>query len=211
MSISTGQVITWADLATTCYNAIVSCCCNIGNVNNVPLRLRAGNGYLAVASKTYGIADSNSTATSTWYGNGTNLISAVAASTIKNDQKTGEWDVFLSDAKIDSRSNKKITAKELGLAIGLYQQFLAFHVKPIYSRRQVYNTVESQALFQSMKYVTGTCTPKYQLTAIEPTDEPTTTDADITEVLNQSIYWPSNNWGMLDSTNNPVLSRSYLS
>lgn len=207
MAIVTDNIITWADLATTCYNAMVGACCNIDNINNVPTRLKPDSAYLAVKSHSgIGISGSESKWTATWYGDGTNLISSVPASTVSS-----EWNTFLTAAGIDVRSNKVIQAKEVGLVIGLYQQFLAFHLKPIYSTRQVYNTAEAQSLFQSMRYVTGICTPKYTLTAIDPTSNPEVSDADIVNVINQAIYNPGKDWGMLDSINNPVITRSFLS
>ena len=148
MSISTNSVITWADLATKCYNAIVNTCCNIDSYKGVPTRLQNGNGYLAVKSLTVGISGSQSTQTFTWYGNGSNLVTIVTSSTVSS-----EWNNFLSAAGINARSNKVIQAKELGLVIGLYQQFLSYHLKPIYSRRQIYNTVEAQSTFSGTRYV----------------------------------------------------------
>ena len=109
MPISTNSVITWADLAAKCYNAIINTCCNIDSFKGVPTRLQDGNGYLAVKSRTVGIAGSLSTRTFTWYGNGSNLVTIVASSTV-----ISEWNTFLSAAGINVRSNKVIRAKELG-------------------------------------------------------------------------------------------------
>ena len=95
--------------------------------------------------------------------------------------------------------------------MGLYQQFMSYHLKPVYSRRQVYNTVESQAVFQGMRYITGTCTPKYTLTAIDPSNIPDVTDADIISVVRQSFLHDGINYGMWDSEADPVIARCYLS
>lgn len=209
MSINVNERMTWADLATLCYNAMISVCCNIGAyASNVPARLKDGNGG-AVTVKSWGgigIAGSGAKWTAYWYGNGSNLIKIVQASDVSR-----EWSEFLSEAGIDIRSNKVIQAKDTGLAVGLYQQFLAYHLKPVYSIRQVYVTTESQNLFQGIKYVTGVCTPKYKLTPVEPGSAEPVTDADIENIVNQSIFRPGVDWGMLNSTGDPNISRSYLS
>ena len=213
MSILTDNVITWADLVTICYNAITDTCCNIGNINNVPVRLRydpdtPDTDYSALNVKSIsniGVSGSQSKWTATWSAKGTNLISKVDAATVSS-----EWNTFLTAAGIDTRSNKVIQAKDMSLAIGLYQQFLAFHVKPVYSTRKVYNTAEAQSLFQSMKYVTGVCTPKYTLTGINPDTNPDVTNIDIENIVKQAIVNPDVDWGMLDSINDPVITKSYL-
>lgn len=206
MSISAGYTITWSDFATTCYSAIVNACCNIDSFKNVPTRLQNGQGQFAVKTQTTGIPDSQSTQTFTWYANPSNGIALVTSANV-----ISEWNTFLTAAGIDVRSNKIIQAKELGLAIGLYQQFMSYHLKPVYSRRQVYNTVESQTVFQGIRYITGTCTPKYVLTAIDPSNIPEVTDADIISVVRQSFLHDGVNYGMWDSEANPVIARCYLS
>lgn len=206
MSISAGNVITWSDFAATCYSAIVNACCNIDSFKNVPIRLQSGQGQFAVKTRTTGIPGSKSTQTFTWYANPSNGIALVTSANVIN-----EWNTFLTAAGIDVRSNKIIQAKELGLVIGLYQQFMSYHLKPVYSRRQVYNTVESQTVFQGIRYITGTCTPKYTLTAIDPSDVPEVFNTDITRIINESISHDGVSWGMLDAENNPVIARCYLS
>lgn len=206
MAISTNSIITWADLTTKCYNAIINTCCNIDSFKNVPTRLQNGNGYLAVRSITVGISGSKSTQTFTWYGNGSNLVTIVASSTVSS-----EWNNFLSAAGINAHSNKVIQAKELGLAIGLYQQFLSYHLKPIYSRRQIYNTVEAQSTFSGTRYVTGTCTPKYTLTGIDPSSIPEVTNDEIRSMIRQNLFHDGTNYGMIDYENNPSVTRTTLS
>ena len=206
MSISVGNIITWSDFATTCYSAIINTCCNIDSFKNVPTRLQSGQGQLAVKTQTTGVPGSQATQTFTWYANPSNGIAIVTSVNVAN-----EWNTFLTAAGIDVRSNKIIQAKELGLSMGLYQQFMSYHLKPVYSRRQVYNTVESQAVFQGMRYITGTCTPKYTLTAIDPSNIPDVTDADIISVVRQSFLHDGINYGMWDSEADPVIARCYLS
>ena len=206
MAINTDSTITWADLTTKCYNAIINTCCNIDSFKSVPTRLQSGNGYLAVKSITVGISGSKSTKTFTWYGNGSNLVSIVSSSTVSS-----EWNTFLTNAGINTRSNKVIQAKDLGLAIGLYQQFLSYHLKPIYSRRQIYNTVEAQSTFVGTRYVTGTCTPKYKLTAIDPGNIPEVTNAQIQEMIKQNIFHDGVNYGIIDYENNPLPTKTTLS
>jgi len=206
MSISVGNIITWSDFATACYSAIINTCCNIDSFKNVPTRLQSGQGQLAVKTQTTGVPGSQATQTFTWYANPSNGIGIVTSVNVAN-----EWNTFLTAAGIDVRSNKIIQAKELGLSMGLYQQFMSYHLKPVYSRRQVYNTVESQAVFQGMRYITGTCTPKYTLTAIDPSNIPDVTDADIISVVRQSFLHDGVNYGMWDSEADPVIARCYLS
>lgn len=208
MAINTNYIVTWTDLAKICYDAMISVCCNIDNVNNVPFRLREGNGGRITVHSINGIGIRGSKAkwNTAWYGEGANLISSVSALKVNS-----EWDAFLTAAGINSRSNKVLQAKEIGLLVGLYQQFLAFHLKPVYSIREVYKTVEPQELFRGTRYVPGECIPKYTLTGIDPNNVPTISDTDIVEVLRQAIYRPDVDWGMLDSISNPMVSKSFLS
>lgn len=208
MSIATGSVITWSDLTTLMLNSLKSVCCNIDSfASNVPTRLRSGQGQVAVKSLTSSVSGGASAKTNYWYANPSNLITTVTSATVDS-----EWTTFLSAAGINSRSTKIMQAKDLSLTVGLFQQFMSYHLKPVYSRRQIYNTLETNpGVFQGTKYITGTCTPKYTLTAIEPGNIPQVTDSDITNIINQSIYTPGSNWGMLDYTNNPNLHRCYLS
>lgn len=208
MAIASNNTVTWADLTAACIDALKNVCCNIDSfAGNVPMRLKSGQGQVEVKSITTTVSAGGTAQTHRWYANPSNLIYKVTSSTVNS-----EWSEFLSKAGIDARSNKVCQAKEVGLVIGLFQQFMAFHVKRIHSRRQIYNTLETNpGIFQGNKYITGTCTPKYTLTAIEKDNIPEVTDTDITNLINQAIYWPGNNWGMLDSTSNPVLHRCYLS
>lgn len=206
MSINTNSIITWSDLATKCYNAIIDTCCNIDSFKNVPTRLQTGNAYLAVKNLTVGISGSQSTRTFTWYANGENLVAIVPSSTVRS-----EWTTFLTAAGIDVHSNKIIQGKELGLVIGLYQQFLSYHLKPIYSRRQIYNTVEAQSIFSGTRYITGTCTPKYTLSGIDPANIPEVSNAEIQAMIRQNLFHDGINYGIIDYENDPLPTKTTLS
>lgn len=194
MSISSGQLITWADLSSLCLQNIKSSCCNIGNVNNVPTRLRTGQGATLVASTTITAAGQNpsnnvlaegTTTTYNWYAvPKSGLISAVAESTVNS-----EWNTFLSNAGINARSDNLVSAKEVALTVALYQQFISYHIQPISSRRQIYNTVETQSNFNHFKYVTGAVTPKYTLTGYtsETTASSEITNSDLNDIINKNF------------------------
>lgn len=214
MAISSGNTITYTDLTNACLSAMKNVCCNIDTfASNVPTKLKSGQGQVTVKTMTTSVSAGGVAQTYYWYANGSNLISVVSSSVVNS-----EWSTFLSEAGINARSNKVCQAKEVGIIIGLFQQFLAHHVKRVYSRRQVYNTVESQSVFQGSRYLpdswVGKCTQKYdpnKVPAIEPSNIPDVTNNEITDMINQAIYWPSNNWGMLDNTNNPVVTKCTLS
>jgi hypothetical protein len=207
MAISAGSTITWADFATRCYNTFTGQCCNIGSYySNVPNRLRSGSGTPAIYTiSNIGIAESESKWSATWYANPGNLIQVVAVATVQS-----EWNAFLSAAGIDARSNELIKAKEFAMAVGLYMQFLAYHVKPIYSRRQIYNTVESQSNFAGVQYLSDSIlgaavTPYYNLR----TTNPDTYDP-LIMVKNQYMLegWT---WGMFTAYDNPRHPYAYIS
>ena len=217
MSIATNSVITWADLTTTVLNSLKSACCNIDSFAvNIPTRLRSGQGQVAVKShttvltNTAGDQSGKNMVTHTWYANPSNLISVVASSTVNS-----EWTAFLKAAGIDARSNKTISVEDLGLAVGLFQQFLSYHLKPVYTRRQIYDTIETNpGVFQGTKYITGTATPKKVLTPVAPGEVPTLTNEDISGrygILRESIYHDNSNYGLFDREANPVPYRCYLS
>lgn len=208
MSIATNQLVTWSDFTAACLTAMKNVCCNIDSLSSVPTRLRSGQGQMAVkqvtAARTGG--GTQEPITYTWYANPANLIAQVSSSTVNS-----EWTTFLSAAGINARSDKVCQGKDLALAVGLFQQYLAAHVKRVYSRRQVYNTTESQTVFQGCKYITGTITPKYTLSGIDPSSVPDITNSDIQNIVNQAIFWPDHNWGMIDNTGNPNVSTCKLS
>lgn len=220
-NIANGKTITWSDFTNSCIEALKNVCCNIGTsyASGVPSQIKNGAGKTHVHQIVTSVGAGGSPVTHNWYANPSNLITLVPVNTVNN-----EWTAFLSAAGISARSNKIIQAKELGLALGLFQQYLAYHVKRVYTRIGAYNTnaitsgsagtaynCVAYGAYQGNKYVSGTCTPKYKLTAIEPSNIPTVTNGEITNLINQAIYWPGNNYGMLNSTGNPSVFRSYLS
>lgn len=211
MAIAANSLITWADLTTTALNAIKSACCNIDSFAvNVPTRLRSGQGQVAVKSISCSTGPAVAAKTHTWYANPSNLISVVPLSTVNS-----EWTTFLTAAGINTRSNKTLNAEELCFAVCLFQQFMSSHLKPVYTRRQIYDTLETNpGVFQGTKYVTGTVTPKKVLSAITPGVMTELTNADITStygILRESIYHDRSNYGLFDKENNPVVYRCYLS
>lgn len=211
MSITTNSVITWTDLTTTVLNAIKGACCNIDSFAvNVPTRLRSGQGQVAVKSITCSSGPAVASKTHTWYANPSNLISVVASSTVDS-----EWTAFLKAAGIDARSNKTINVEDLGFAVGLFQQFMSYHLKPVYTRRQIYNTLETNpGVFQGTKYITGTATPKKVLTPVTPGEMPTLTNEDISGrygIIREGIYHDNSNYGLFDREANPAAYRCYLS
>lgn len=208
MSIATNSIITYSDIAPIVLNSLKSVCCNIDSYSsNVPNRLRTGQGQVQVKDITtlppsidyYGGWIQQ---TFRFYANPSNLISIVTSSTVNS-----EWNTFLSTAGINSRSNKIIQTVDIGKIMGLFMQFMSYHVKPIYSRRQIYNTIESQALYQGCKYVTGTYTPTYTASSINPTSIPTINDSDITDVINKGFQANQ----LMTHCDNPNNHRCYLS
>lgn len=211
MSITKNSILTWNDLTNTVLSTIKSKCCNIDTfASDVPSRLKSGtpNSTSVWSYTTTGSGNKYVKQTFTFYAyNNTNLISTVSSSTVNN-----EWNTFLSAANINSRSNKIIQGVELTMAIGLFQQFMSFHLKRIDSRRQIFNTVETQTEYFGIKYVTGTCTPKYTLTPIEISNVPVINNNNINGskgVIRENILNDGINWGILDN-NNPKIHRVYL-
>lgn len=201
-----GQIITWSQFASTCYDAIIAQCSNIGGYNSIPGRIRdtqTTNRVTVRQITNIGIANSKTKWSAAWYANPRNLISYVNRTDIQT-----EWNNFLSAAGIDSRSNELIKAKELGLTISLYMQFLSYHLKPIYSRRQIYDTVDgAQSVFQGIRYKTGTVTPYFKLKgtgAIDPDDYPTL------NLVKSNYMLESTSWAMFDSYGDPIHPWSYL-
>lgn len=187
MAISTDNILTWQDFANTCLNAIKSVCCNVDNVNTVPSYLRSGTATVRLSTTTpitYKVPQEDTGDTRTTYYYGWNavpksgLISAVAASTINS-----EWNTFLSAAGINSRSNQLISAKEFTLAVGLYMQFMSYHVQPVFFRGQIYGQNNQ---FKSNKYVTGTLTPTYTLSAVTESNA-SISDSDLTNIVNRNF------------------------
>jgi len=222
MSIGTGQVITWNDFTSYILTAITTTCCNVGSSypSGFPARLKSGQGSVAVktipttSGGSYGHNHGNrwSQQNFNFYANPSNLVSLVSPTTITNSGGTGEWDVFLKNAKIDSRSNKLIQAKDFGLAIGLFMQFLSYHLKPVYAKMKIYATLESVSTYSGTKYVTGTVSPKYQLNGVDPSGTiPEVTNNDITVLTEENFMNRGINWGMFDACYNPVNYRAYLS
>lgn len=230
MAISSDSIITWADLTSVCYNAIINQCCNIDTYKSVPPKLQQDisigqinpdNLRIKVRDWTgIGIGGSGSTWTASWYANSENLVPLVSSSDVNT-----EWNTFLTAAGIDTRSTKVIQAQDLTLAIGLYMQFMAYHLKPIYSRRQIFNTIESQTLFTGTKYLTDTIlgtavTPKYTLTGIDPAAVPTVTDEDIQTIVKNNMgdgrFWGNSSnpdpkdYILFNSYDKPVFSQHYL-
>lgn len=208
MSIATGQTITWTDITSSLLSSLKSVCCNIDSfASGVPTRMRSGQGQVNVRYITTTVNAGGGAQTFTYKANPVNLISTVSTNTVNS-----EWSTFLSSAGINARSNKIVQAKDFGLAMGLIQQFMSYHLKPVCTRRQIYNTLETNpGIFYGTKYVTGTCTPKYTLTPVEPGNIPDTNNSDITNIIDNCIFNPGANWGMLDATNNPIPYRCYLS
>lgn len=209
MAILTNNIITWKNFVDTCFNSMISACCNIDSYSSdVPSKMKAGQGRVEVRGVSRG--GNNDWVTVRWYADTANLISTVATSQVKT-----EWNGFLSAAEIDTRSNKVMSAKDLELATGLFMQFMSFHVKPIYSTRQIYNTVETQMPYASNKYVTGTVTPKYTLSGSSTPETQVTSNDDIirdNDTSNPGIVKSGFNPDQLMKkfqTNNPI-SRFYL-
>ena len=211
MSIATGQTITWTDITTSLLSSLKSVCCNIDSyASNVPTRMRS-NTTTVVKSITTSVNAGGRAQTHSYRAFVTNNITTVTTAKVNS-----EWSTFLSAANINTRSNKIIQAKDFGLAMGLVQQFMSYHLKPVCTRRQIYNTLETNpGIFYGTKYVEGTCTPKYTLTPIEPSNIPDVNNSDIENVIKNSIvnYNSSGtylNGGMLSATDNPIPYRSYL-
>lgn len=208
--IKTNEFITWRSLIEICFGAITSACCNIDTYKNVPARLQAGQGQFTVYTRDgIGITESNAKWSTSWTTTPANLISIVTSSSVDS-----EWRAFITAAGIDAHSNKIVQAKEMGLFIGLYMQFMAYHLKPVCSSRKVYNTAESQIPFYGTKYVNGTVAPLYTLPGIDPNNIPIMADSDIIEVVKRNIGDGEGTWKdyiLFNSYNNPVFSTCPLS
>ena len=107
--VANQNLMTWAAFTQAGYEALVNACCNIGTYKEgIPAKLKSGYtggnvcGYTGI-----GIAHSKSTFSVNWAASPSNLIPLVASGTVST-----EWNTFLTDAKIDIRSNKIIQAQE---------------------------------------------------------------------------------------------------
>lgn len=201
-TVANQNLMTWAAFTQAGYEALVNACCNIGTYKEgVPAKLKSdytgGNvcGYTGI-----GIAHSKSTFSVNWAASPSNLIPLVASGTVST-----EWNTFLIDAEIDIRSNKIIQAQEVGLVTGLYMQFMAYHLKPISSVRQIYNPDQAETSqfkyvqhttevsYQGTKYLTDTdlngnkVIPAYKLTGINPGNIPDVDDEDIQEIVDKNL------------------------
>jgi len=210
MTLAVNNIVTWADFASICLNSIKSVCCNIDSYSSdVPARLKSSAATTTVKSITTSKSGGNSgwknaPITYSWNVRPYNTISIVYTSTVNS-----EWNTFLNAANINSRSNKVISPHDFTLAVGLYMQFMSFHIKPIYSRRQAYNTVESQSVWQGCKYVSGTCNPSYTLGAnaiITQTGQTSTNNAQIQSDINNNI----DAYRLFRRYDNPSITRHIL-
>jgi hypothetical protein len=209
MTISRGNLITWSDLTDRLLVTLKSVCCNIDSYkSDVPSRLRVGTPASTAVRyiTTTNVTGSGSVQTFTFYANNggsNNLIPIADTNVIRT-----EWENFLSAAHIDTRSNKVINFKDFGLVTGLISQFMAFHLKPINSKRQIFNTIETQSEYNGTKYlddtaIGATCIPKYDSSPVDPTDIPVVTDDDIQNIVNQNIYRPGVDLGILNRGGDP--------
>lgn len=208
MSIATNSIITWSEFSTTCLTAIKAKCCNIGNfASDVPARIKSGQGQVTVQTQTRSRPSGQSGGTiqtSYYYANPSNLVSTVTEATVNS-----EWNTFLSAAGINARSDKVIQARDLSLAISLYMQFMSYHLKPIYTRLQIYNTVDGarSAPYEGTKYVSGTCTPDYTLSGVNPGSIPDITNANIQDMVAKAFQVNR----LFTRYDNAATYRSYLS
>lgn len=201
MSISANQVMTWSDFATTCFNSMKSVCCNIDSYSSSVPSLIRSTSSTTVRSINCTRADGSVAQTVSWTASMSNPVTTVSSSTVQS-----EWNTYLSNAGINTRSNKVIQLVDMCRAFALYKNFMAYHLKPIYSRRTVYNTSSygTQAVFQGVQYKTGSLTPAFTLTPIEQSSIPEMTNTNFTTALNnnidsvnlmrryQNIYHPTN-------------------
>lgn len=198
-----GNMITWSAFAQTCYDAILDTCCNIDTFKGVPSNLQSTQGTANVYTiSDIGISRSKSKKSATWTATPHDLISLVTSTTVEN-----EWHTFLTQAGVDVRSNKVIQAQEIGLLIGLYMQFMAFHLKPIYSRRQIFNA--STVLFQGTQYKSGDIFPNYTLTPVELNNIPDVTNVDIQDIVRKNLGDGESDWTkyiLFSAYNNPGFS-----
>lgn len=203
MSIQSKQVVSWSDLSSMCYNTIINTCCNIDSYKNVPLTLQETQGQTVVYAQPTGWPYSKGTVYHYYYANPENLIQLVQASKVLE-----EWNDFMGKAGIDTKSRDIVKADQLGLAIGLYMEFMSLHLKPVYSRRKIYDTVESQSLFKGTKYVTGKIDPSYSIPHNKTIGPDSIQDnATVENIINKNITADK----LLSSHENPVLNRNYLS
>lgn len=197
MSISSNSIITYDDFIAKALSEMKAVCCNIDSFkSDVPEKIRST--YTSTVTRSVTAPGNNGTAgdangataiTHTWTITGYNKVSVVPLSDISNSNGTGEWDVFLAAAGINTRTDpnlgrKIIQAHDLGLIMGLLEQFLSYHLKPIYSRREAYG---EGTVYQGTKYVKGTVTPKYTINGIDPSDIPEVTNSNITDMINKGF------------------------
>lgn len=198
-----GNMMTWSSFAQTCYDAIVNTCCNIDSYDGVPSNLQSTQGTANIHTiSDIGISRSKSKKSATWTATPHTLISLVSSTDVES-----EWHTFLTQAGVNVRSDKVIQAQEIGLLIGLYMQFMAFHLKPVYSRRQIFS--ESSVVFQGTQYKTGIVIPDYTLTPIELDNVPDVTNEDIQTIISKNLGDGKNDWSkyiLFNAYNDPSFS-----
>lgn len=193
MSISSNSIITYNDFIAKALSEMKAVCCNIDSFkSDVPNTIRST--YTSTVTRSVTAGGANGTAgnaggataiTHSWTITGYNKVSTVPTATVES-----EWTTFLAAAGINTRTNpdlgrKIIQAHDLGLIMGLLEQFMSYHLKPIYSRREAYN---EGTVYQGTKYVTGTVTPKYTgLNGIDPSSIPDVTNNNITDMINKGF------------------------
>lgn len=219
MSIAMNQIITWSDFTDLVINSIKSVCSNIDNVNNVPSYLRSGTGNVNVRNISTSVGGGGQAQTFRYYAvpvAGT-LIKTVTSSTI-----TSEWTSFLNSAGINARSNKIISAYDFTMATALCQQFMSYHLKPVYYRGCIYGANQG---WTGTKYLTDTdlgaaCSPKssnwsapWNSSGIPATNVPDINNGNINGrygIIRESIFHDYVNYGIITNENNPVVYRCYL-
>lgn len=213
MSIASGNTITWTEFTSAVLSAIQNNCSNRNNLDNITARLRNGYAAQQVKSLSSTIPSGHSGAsahTNYWYAAApTRPVVAVSDSTIET-----EWTTFVSAAGAAARSTKIMSAYEITRALGLFQQFMAYHLKQIHSRGQIYggSTVQYTRYLDNAT-LGGACTPKYTITAVEQGNIPVISNTDINGsggVVRQSIFHDGVNYGLIDKENNPYICRTYL-
>lgn len=186
--LAVNKEITWGDFATKCLAAMKAACCNINSFqSDVPSQIRSGaaTSRVVYTQNCYVTSSGALQASFNYTCNASNLITTVAESTVNS-----EWNAYLSSIGVTNNTNKLISIQYFTLAMALYKNFLSHHVKPVYSRRNVYQTVDgTQAVWQGSQYkpdsIVGVCPKAFSLPDLNNPQEPT--NAIITDVINRNI------------------------
>jgi len=238
MTIGIGQIITWADLSATCLNSMKSVCCNIDEYKSVPAILKTGTAKQLVYTWEGSIPSSESKRYYYFYATpGDNTIPLITSDTVNNEW-TAFLQTAGIDIRSHKLVQSTDFGKAMGLYMQFMAHHLKHVYCKLQILRNGDSTFSGTKYLSDAQV--GTLTPKYILNGVEPgyTPKPgeltytrntnedlvynqtthkyefvpgTQEDSNIIDIINNCIYNPGLDNGLLNRNNNPAVNVTYLS